>query len=278
MATHTYTRNPESPLGKEIDLQQWETLIFKGEHAENEHWRLVEDRNGQVGYAPAAFLVVILDTTAEEEESGATKKGQEDSTEENRIGVWTGQEGEPRKSYSAAVIDGIKRNSRIYVGDSSEDRYKIEQEGGRSSLFTGSKNRACDGESRADHGKRIWRVHTGTRRDEQHGQGRNNINSGEVQEPTEEDEASKGWTDHLIGNFTSVRKQDTRIQKFEEDGSQRNGEAALQGRGSGIRRFVGQLCGERRDVCERWTASEWKGGCSFCGCRGTVRGGCQWLG
>ena len=118
MATHAYTRNPESSLGKEIDLQQWETLIFKGEHAENEHWRLVEDRRGQVGYAPAAFLVVILDTTAEEEESGATKKGQEDSTEENRIGGWIGQEGERRKSYSAAVIDGTKRNSRIYVGDS----------------------------------------------------------------------------------------------------------------------------------------------------------------
>ena len=29
MATHTYTSNPESPLGKEIDLQQWETLIYK---------------------------------------------------------------------------------------------------------------------------------------------------------------------------------------------------------------------------------------------------------
>ena len=114
MATHTYTRNPESPLGKEIDLQQWDTLIFKGKHA----WRLVEDRNGQVGYAPAAFLVVILDTTAEEEESGATKKGEEYNTEENQIGGWIGQEGERRKSYSAAVIDGIKRNSRIYVGDS----------------------------------------------------------------------------------------------------------------------------------------------------------------
>ena len=33
--------------------------------------------------------------------------------------------------------------------------------------------------------------------------------------------------------------------------SQRDGEAALQGRGSGIRRFVGQLCGERRHVRER---------------------------
>ena len=83
---------------------------LQGEHAENEHWRLVEDRHGQVGYAPAAFLVVILDTTANEEESGATKKGQEDSTEENRIA----QEGERRKSYKAAVIDGIKRNFRIY--------------------------------------------------------------------------------------------------------------------------------------------------------------------
>ena len=75
MATQAYTRNPESPLGKEIDLQQWDTLVFKGEHAENEHWRLIEDRNGQVLYAPAAFMVVILDTTAEEEESGRYKEG-----------------------------------------------------------------------------------------------------------------------------------------------------------------------------------------------------------
>ena len=118
MATHAYTRNPESPIGKEIDLQQWETLVFNGLHAENEHWRLVEDRHGQVGYAPAAFLVVILDTTAGEEENDATKKGQVNSTEENRIGGRIGQEGERRKSYSAAVIDGKKRKDTIYVGDS----------------------------------------------------------------------------------------------------------------------------------------------------------------
>ena len=118
MATHSYTRNPESPIGKEIDLQQWETLVFKGLHAENEHWRFVEDRHGQVGYAPAAFLVVIIDTTAGEEENDATKKGQVNSTEENRIGGRIGQEGERRKSYSAAVIDGKKRKDTIYVGDS----------------------------------------------------------------------------------------------------------------------------------------------------------------
>ena len=117
MATHAYKKNQDSPVGKEIDLRQWDTLIFKGEHAENEHWRLVEDRNGQVGYAPAAFLVVILDTTAEEQERDATKKGQGNSTEDNRIGGRIGQEGERRKSYSAAVIDGIKINTTICVGD-----------------------------------------------------------------------------------------------------------------------------------------------------------------
>ena len=52
MATHAYTKNQESPVGKEIDLRLWDTLIFKGQHAENEHWSLVEDRNGEVGYAP----------------------------------------------------------------------------------------------------------------------------------------------------------------------------------------------------------------------------------
>ena len=86
MATHSYTKNPARTLGKEIYLQQWDTLVYEGEHAGNEHWTLVEDRHVQVGYAPAAFLVVILDTTAEEEESDSTKKGQENSTEENRIG------------------------------------------------------------------------------------------------------------------------------------------------------------------------------------------------
>ena len=40
--------------------------------------------------------------------------------------------------------------------------------------------------------------------------------------------------------------------------------------------FVGQLCGERRNVRQRLLASEWKGGCRFC--RGTVRRSCQWLG
>ena len=176
MATHAFKKNQESPVGKEIGLRQWDTLIFKGEHAENEHWRLVEDSNGQVGYAPAGFLVVIIDTTAEEQESDATKKGQESITEENRIG----QEGERSKEELLSGSDRWHQEKhydlrwRLYH---PENRFKTEQGGGRSRVFTGSKNRACDRESREDHGKRKWRGHTSTRRGEQHRQGRNNGDS-----------------------------------------------------------------------------------------------------
>ena len=89
----------ESPLGKEIDLQQWETLIFNGEHAENEHWRLVEDRNGKVGYAPAAFLVVILDTTAEEEKAALSRK--DNRTVHRKPGL---EEGLDRRENEGRVI------------------------------------------------------------------------------------------------------------------------------------------------------------------------------
>ena len=183
MATHAYTRNPESPIGKEIDLQQWDTLVFKGEHAENEHWRLVEDRYGQVGYAPAAFLVVILEeeeSDAEEEESDATKKGQENSTQRTtRLGGRIGQEGERRKSYSAAVIDGIKRNTTIYVGDSIILKTD-------SRLSKGEDVVVCLPGARIEHvtervEKIVGRGHGGTILvhvgKKQHGQGRNNGDS-----------------------------------------------------------------------------------------------------
>ena len=48
---------------------------------------------------------------------------------------------------------------------------------GEDVVATGSKNRACASESREDHGKSKWRDPTSTRRDEQHGQGRNNGDS-----------------------------------------------------------------------------------------------------
>ena len=54
----------------------------------------------------------------------------------------------------------------------------------------------------------------------------------------------KVGTDHLIRNITSVWKQDPGIQELEEDGCQRDGGAAMQGRGCVICGHVGQLCGE----------------------------------
>ena len=69
-----------------------------------------------LGYTPVAFMMVILDNTVDEEESDATRK--DNSTEEANIEGWLGQEGEQTKSYSAAVIDCIKRKSRVFVGDS----------------------------------------------------------------------------------------------------------------------------------------------------------------
>ena len=49
LATHTYKRNPDSPLGNEIDLQQGDVLSYIIEHDENEHWWLAEDSKGEVG-------------------------------------------------------------------------------------------------------------------------------------------------------------------------------------------------------------------------------------
>ena len=219
--------------------------------------------------------MVILDTTAEEEESGATKKEQENSTEENQIGGWIGQEGERRKSYSAAVIDGITRNTRIYVGDSIVRKTD-------SRLSKGEDVVVCLLGARIEH--------VTERVEEIMGRGI----GGSILVHIGTNNADKEGTTAILEKYRNILKKTKharvgqiilsgilpvfgkRIQKFEADGSQRDGEAALQGRGSGKRGFVGQLCGERRNVRQRWLASEWKGGCRFC--RGTVRGGCQWLG
>ena len=82
----------------------------------NESWWLAEDVKGQVGYVPAAYLMIILDETQQEEES--RKEGHDKRTDGTKIGGEMGQDGERRKSYSAAVIDGCERTSTIYVGDS----------------------------------------------------------------------------------------------------------------------------------------------------------------
>ena len=60
--------------------------------------------------------MIILDETLHEEES--RKEAHEKRTDGTKIGVEMGLDGERRKTYSAAVIDGCERTSTIYVGDS----------------------------------------------------------------------------------------------------------------------------------------------------------------
>ena len=63
---------------------------------------------------------------------------------------------------------------------------------------------------------------TGSHRNEQRRQRRNNSDSEEIQESTEEDEATI-----LSGILPVFWNQEPRIHAFEEDGSQRDGEAAV---------------------------------------------------
>ena len=112
LATHSYKNNPESPLGNEIDWQQGDVLSCIMEHEDNEQWWLAEYSKGEVGYVPVAYLMMIVYETVQDE-------GHEKRTHGTNIGGEKGQDGERRTSYSAAVIDGIKKNSMVYyVGDS----------------------------------------------------------------------------------------------------------------------------------------------------------------
>ena len=119
LATNSYKRNPDSPLGNKIDLQQGDVLSYVMEHNDNEHWWLAEYSKGEVGYVPVSYLMMIVDETFQEEGCDKTRiEVQEKSTGGTKIGEEMRQHGGRRKTYSAAVIDGIKRNSTIYVGDS----------------------------------------------------------------------------------------------------------------------------------------------------------------
>ena len=118
LATHDYKKNPECPVGNELDVNEGDTLVYLMTNEDSEHWCLAEDGKGQVGYVPATYLKIIRDVTRQEEESDTTRKeGYGNKTDGSKIGGDMGQDGERRKTYSAAVIEGFKRNSAIYVGD-----------------------------------------------------------------------------------------------------------------------------------------------------------------
>ena len=109
----------QAPVITELDLSEGETLFYLMKHDDNDHWWLAENGKGQVGHVPAAYLMIIIDETLQGEDSDTTRKEvQGKGTDGTKIGGEMGQDGERRKAYSAAVIDGFKRNSTIYVGDS----------------------------------------------------------------------------------------------------------------------------------------------------------------
>ena len=68
LAKHGYEKNPDGPVGNELG----DTVVYLMTHDDNEHWWLVEDGKGQVGYVPVAYLMIIIDETRQEEESDTT--------------------------------------------------------------------------------------------------------------------------------------------------------------------------------------------------------------
>ena len=202
---------------------------------------------------PVYHLKMIMVETIQEDGCDRTRKEvQEKSMDGTNIVGEKRQEGERRNKYSAAMIEGIKRNATTYLGYSIVKNTDTR-------LNKGEDVVVCLPGARIEHvTERVEKimgrgkggttlVHVGTNNADKAG---TTVIVDKFKGPTEEDEASKGGTDHHIRNFTSVWKQDTMIQKFEEDGDQRDDEAALQGRGRWIRGSVGQLCGERRNVRE----------------------------
>ena len=81
-------------MADELDLKEGDTLVYLMEHDDNESWWLAEDVKGQVGYVPAAYLMIILDEFLHEEESG--KEAHEKRTDGTKIGGEMGLDGERR--------------------------------------------------------------------------------------------------------------------------------------------------------------------------------------
>ena len=66
LATHGY-KNPDGPVGNELDLNGGDTVVYLMNHDDNKHWWLVQDGKGQVGYVTVDYLVIIIDETLQEE-------------------------------------------------------------------------------------------------------------------------------------------------------------------------------------------------------------------
>ncbi len=67
MQTYGYKKNSDSAVGNELDLNEGDIVVYLMTHDENEHWWLVEDGKGHVGYVPvASYLLIIIYETLQE--------------------------------------------------------------------------------------------------------------------------------------------------------------------------------------------------------------------
>ena len=101
LAKKSYKKNPDSPMGKELALQQGDVLSCIMEQEDNEHWWLARDNKGQLGYVPVAYVMIIQEDGGD----NTGKERQDKSTNGTKMGGEMGRDGERRNTYSAAVID-----------------------------------------------------------------------------------------------------------------------------------------------------------------------------
>ena len=95
LATHGHKRNSDGPVGNELDLNEGDTVVYLMKHDDNEHCWLVADGKRQVGYVPAAYLMIIIYETRQEEESDTNRKeGHEKRIDGTKIGEEMVQDGE----------------------------------------------------------------------------------------------------------------------------------------------------------------------------------------
>ncbi|ELU11287.1 hypothetical protein CAPTEDRAFT_226089 [Capitella teleta] len=59
VAKFSYKANHDSPLGEELDAKQGQKMFFIEPHPENDHWWLAEDDDGNRGFVPASYMLVL---------------------------------------------------------------------------------------------------------------------------------------------------------------------------------------------------------------------------
>ena len=172
MATHAYTKNQESPVGKEIDLRQWDTLIFKGQVPTTRGERTLEPSRRQKRRSrirtsrvpgghprhdtysvfrqppcPTSLNIVLYPSHWQPPLTGKRRYREGSRKQYRGKPDWTGGRTKEELFSGSDRWHQEKHYDLRWRLYHPENRFNTEQGGGRSRVFTGSKNRACDRES-----------------------------------------------------------------------------------------------------------------------------------